>query len=300
MNALVALAVTAGMVAAVNPCGFSLLPAYLALFVGSADGNATVLKRLGRAVFSALAVTAGFVTVFSLAGLILDRVSTSFQRRLPFVTLVVGALVVLAGIAVLSGRKVALPVLVARHRTSRRSLVSMVGFGITYAVSSLSCTVGPFLAIVAVGRRRSTIGGLLTYSAYAFGMGVVVAALAVGAVVARSPRNAFRSASRYAPKVGGVMMILSGAYSMWYARWELRVYSGKLATDAVVAEVDRRRTWVANYLNDLGPGRVILITLIAAAGAVAAYSVQNRHSSIDAAPNDESDTTTTSCKITAS
>ncbi len=276
MNAPVALAVTAGMVAAVNPCGFSLLPAYLAMFVGSGDGNATVPKRLGRAGLSALAVTAGFVTVFSLAGVILDRVSASFQQRLPFVTLIVGALVVLAGVAVLSGRKVALPVLISRHRASGRGVVSMVGFGITYAVSSLSCTVGPFLAIVAVGRRRSATGGLLTYGAYALGMGIVVAALAVGAVVARSPRNAFRRVSRYAPKVGGIMMILSGTYSMWYARWELRVYSGKLSTDGLVAGVDRRRAWVANYLASLGPAGVILITLVVVAGMIGAYAVQKR------------------------
>ncbi len=289
MNAPLALAITAGMVAAVNPCGFSLLPAYLGMFVGSTDENTAIPKRLGRAGLSALAVTVGFVTVFSLVGVILDRVSTSFQQRLPVVTLMVGALVVAAGIAVLLGRKIALPTLITRHRTSGRGVFSMVGFGITYAVSSLSCTVGPFLAIVAVGRRRSAISGLLTYGAYALGMGIVVAALAVGAVVARSPRSAFRRVARYAPKVGGIMMILSGGYSMWYARWELRVYSGQLETDGLVAGVDRRRAWVANYLANLGPGRVILITLVAATGTVAAYSVQNRFSTAGSEPSDEPD-----------
>ncbi len=279
MNAPVALAITAGMVAAVNPCGFSLLPAYLGIFVGSGDVNATVPKRLARAVVSATAVTTGFVTVFTLAGVILDRVSTSFQQRLPLVTFVVGALVAFAGIAVLCGRKVALPVLITRHRASGRGVLPMVGFGITYAVSSLSCTVGPFLGIVAVGRRRSAISGLITYGAYAFGMGIIVAALAIGAVVARSPRNAFRRVSRYAPKVGGIMMILSGGYSMWYARWELRVYSGDLSADGLVSGVDRRRAWVANYLAGLGPTRVILITLVVVAGMFVAYSVQNWRSS---------------------
>ncbi len=287
MNAPIALALTAGMVAAVNPCGFSLLPAYLGMFVGSPEVDATVPKRLGRAGLSALSVTAGFVAVFSLAGVILDRLSTSFQQRLPFVTLIVGALVIAAGIAVLFGRKVALPTILTRHRIVGSGVLSMFGFGITYAVSSLSCTVGPFLAIVAVGRRRSAISGLLTYGSYALGMGIVVAALAVGAVVARSPRNAFRRVSRYAPKIGGVLMILSGAYSMWYARWELRVYSGKIATDALVAGVDQRRAWVANNLAGLGPGRVILITLVTAGALVLAYSVQKRLSLGGSRPSDE-------------
>ena len=287
MNAPVALALTAGMVAAVNPCGFSLLPAYIGLFVGSVEADAPVRKRLARAGASAVAVTAGFVAVFSVAGVILDRVSTSFQQRLPFVTLLVGALVFLAGIAVLFGRKVALPIRIARHRTSGRGVVSMVSFGVTYAVSSLSCTVGPFLAIVAVGRRRSALGGLITYGSYASGMGIVVAALAIGVVVARSPRKLFRHASRYATKVGGAMMILSGAYSMWYARWSLRVYSGNLSTDGVVSGVDRRRAWVANYLTGVGPMRVIAITLVAVAGLLISNSLRKRYPGVETGGVDE-------------
>ena len=290
MNAPVALAITAGMVAAVNPCGFSLLPAYVGLFDGSVDANTTTPKRLARAAGSAVAVTAGFVAVFSIAGVILDRVSTSFQQRLPFVTLIVGALVVLAGVAVLSGRKVALPTLITRHRKSGRGVASMVSFGVTYAVSSLSCTVGPFLAIVAVGRRRSALGGLVTYGAYAAGMGIVVAALAIGVVIARSPRNAFRRASRYAPKVGGIMMILSGGYSMWYARWELRVYAGNLSNDALVEGVDRRRAWLANYLAGLGPVRVIAITLVSVVGMVVAQSVRKRGPSMGTVSSKEPET----------
>ena len=219
--------------------------------------------------------------VFSLGGVIVDQMSTSFQQRLPFVTLIVGALVVLAGIAVLFGRKVALPALITRHQRSRRGVASMVSFGVTYAVSSLSCTVGPFLAIVAVGRRRSPVSGLITYGAYASGMGLVVGALAIGAVVARSPRNLLRHVSRYAPKVGGVMMILSGAYSIWYARWELRVYSGNLSTDGLVAQVDRRRAWVANYLTGIGPMRLAVIIVVAVAGSLVSNILRKRSANVE-------------------
>ena len=37
IDAPFALALTAGMVATVNPCGFAMLPAYLAYFVGAED-----------------------------------------------------------------------------------------------------------------------------------------------------------------------------------------------------------------------------------------------------------------------
>ena len=38
-----ALALTAGMAATVNPCGFALLPAYLSAFVGLDDGDEVAL-----------------------------------------------------------------------------------------------------------------------------------------------------------------------------------------------------------------------------------------------------------------
>ena len=39
MDARLALAFSAGMVATVNPCGFALLPAYLSYFLGLEDAS---------------------------------------------------------------------------------------------------------------------------------------------------------------------------------------------------------------------------------------------------------------------
>ena len=41
MNAALALAFAAGMVATVNPCGFAMLPAYLSYFMGLSEGVAS-------------------------------------------------------------------------------------------------------------------------------------------------------------------------------------------------------------------------------------------------------------------
>ena len=83
------------------------------------------------------------------------------------------------------------------------------------------------------------------------------------------------------------MMILSGAYAMWYARWELRVYSGNLSTDGLVSGVDRRRAWVANYLTGIGPTGVIAITLIAVTGLLISNSLRKRYSGVETPVVDE-------------
>lgn len=57
---LVGLAVAAGMVAALNPCGFAMLPAYLLLVVRGAGTRASGVAAAGRA----LAATAGMAFRF--------------------------------------------------------------------------------------------------------------------------------------------------------------------------------------------------------------------------------------------
>jgi hypothetical protein len=87
-------ALGAGMAAAVNPCGFALLPAYLGLYLGTETATA---PRLGRAVAVGAAMTAGVVALFGLAGLVLAAVAAAVADLLPWLSLAVGVLMVAAG-----------------------------------------------------------------------------------------------------------------------------------------------------------------------------------------------------------
>ena len=56
----------AGLVAALNPCGFALLPAYLTLVVRTE--RAGVLTAVGRALAATVAMTLGFLAAFGAFG----------------------------------------------------------------------------------------------------------------------------------------------------------------------------------------------------------------------------------------
>ena len=79
---LLALALGAGMLAAVNPCGFALLPAYLSLLVVG-DQPATRPRAVGRALALTAAMTSGFVVVFGVFGLAVAPFAAGVQRYLP-------------------------------------------------------------------------------------------------------------------------------------------------------------------------------------------------------------------------
>src|SRR5262245_31268506 len=140
-QAPLALAVTAGMLAAVNPCGFALLPAYPSLLVIS-DTTPPRTVALGRALAASTAMTGGFVAVFGLFGLVLAPITGQLQQHLPWFTIGLGLLLAVLGAVLLAGRQ--LPALVPRPRRAphlRWAWPSMVTFGAAYALASLGCTI---------------------------------------------------------------------------------------------------------------------------------------------------------------
>ncbi|MEP7738973.1 cytochrome c biogenesis protein CcdA [Nocardioides sp. 31GB23] len=149
---LLAVALGAGMRAAVDPCGFALLPAYVSLLVAgddSPDRSRAVLRALGLTG----AMTLGFSGVFLVFGLAVAPVVSQVQRHLPWVTVVLGVALALVGAWLVAGRRLGLPALPRlgrrprRARPLQRSFWSMTGFGAGYAVASLSCTVaGAYVA----------------------------------------------------------------------------------------------------------------------------------------------------------
>ena len=273
----IALAFTAGMVATFNPCGFSLLPAYIGAFVAGDHVHDRLDQRILRAVGVAAAVSVGFIVVFASVGLIIDSIAGEARRQLPWVTIVIGGLLVVAGLAMAVGWKPRLAIRGPRFSTGTNSPRVMVGYGITYAVASLSCTIGPFLAVTGTALSRSTAEGLATYIAYALGMGIIILVLSVASALAHSTvANHMRRLSRIAPRIGGILMVAAGAYAIWYGRWELAVYDGNLDTDPVIETAEDIRLWFVETIQSVGSQRLALLAALAIGTVVALTRLHNQ------------------------
>jgi cytochrome c-type biogenesis protein len=192
-------------------------------------------------------MTAGFAAVFAVFGLAIAPVASSVQRYLPGFTVVFGLLVAAAGIWVIAGRSLPVPS-VGRWRTRRAghrpitaSLPSMVGFGASYAIASLGCTIAPFLAVVVTAFRAGSIpDGIALFLAYAAGMGLAVgtAAVAVSLASAGMVRR-LRAAGGLLVRPTGILLVVAGGYVAWYGTWELRVLQSGVAADPVVETTGR-------------------------------------------------------------
>lgn len=277
MEATLVLAFTAGMVASVNPCAFSLLPAYIGVYVAGEDVAEAVELRILRAIGVALAVSVGFVAVFGLAGLALEYLSGAVRRQIPWVTIAIGGLLVLAGAAVVAGWKPRLMIGETRLGHSTNRFLSMVGFGASYAIASLSCTIGPFLAVTGAAMSLSAAGGMASYVAYALGMGVIILAISVTAAVARTPMvGALRRLSQFAPRAGGVLMIVAGLYAMWYGRWELAVYGGDLDSDPFIDAGEQLRLKALVAVQSFGALRLAAVVIVVVAVTTTGFAMLRR------------------------
>lgn len=266
----VALAFTAGMVATFNPCGFSLLPAYIGAFVAGDEVTERVDRRLLRAIGVAAAVSVGFIVVFATVGLIMDSIASQTRRQLPWVTIVIGGLLIVGGIAMAAGWKPNLALRGPRTPTGSNSVPVMVGYGVTYAIASLSCTIGPFLAVTGTALSRSPLEAVATYTAYALGMGVIILVLSIASALAHSAvTNHMRRLSQVAPRIGGALMILAGGYAIWYGRWELAVYGGDLGIDPVIDTMEDIRLWFVDTIERLGSQRLAILVALVVAGVIA-------------------------------
>ena len=262
MSGDLAFALGAGMLATVNPCGFAMLPGYLALVV--ADGSRG--SRLGRAVAASGLMTLGFVAVFGLFGLLSAPLAGSVQRWLPVVTIVVGIVMVVLGGFLLAGRELSVLVPKPARGAPNARLASMFGYGLAFAVASLSCSIGPFLAAAGVALRT---GALPAFGAYALGMGLVVAVLAVGAALASTAVvNGLRQAMPYVTRAGGALLVVAGAYIGYYGYYELRLFHlGGSASDPVVRAAASFQSTLVEWLDAIGPVPMV-IALVVLAGAV--------------------------------
>ncbi|MDO8143139.1 cytochrome c biogenesis CcdA family protein [Isoptericola sp. 178] len=258
-----ALALGAGLVAAVNPCGFALLPAYLATLVRPDDGRAAAV---GRALRSTAALTLGFVAVFGAFGLVVAPVASSVQRWLPVFTLVLGVVLAAAGVWVLTGR--GLPGLRLLRTGSGRPLTdrwwSVVGFGASYALASLTCTIAPFLAVVVTAFRAGSVAeGVALFATYAAGMALLVGTAAVVVAVAGAGVvSRARGAGPVLARVGGGILVVAGLYVAWYGFWELRVLHAGAGTDPVVEGAAAVQRWLASAAEGLGWVGLLVVLLV--------------------------------------
>lgn len=274
---LTGLALTAGMVAALNPCGFAMLPAYLTLVVHGNDGEHR--GAVMRALVATAAMSLGFVMVFTSFGVLTASVASAIQQYLPYITVIIGLILISLGVWLLLGRQLSAPAWLSSAGTRwapTSRLSSMFGYGIGYAIASLSCTIGPFLAVTGSSfRSSSTLNVIGVYAAYAAGFTLIVGVLAIAVAFTSSTlMTIVRQALPYVHRIGAVIVIMVGLYVGYYGLYEIRLFSAAGdPADPIITAASRLQGTLANWVYHHGVWPWLLILGLLGASAIVGTAV---------------------------
>jgi len=255
-----------GVMAAVNPCGFILLPTYLLYYLGTELNreNESPAATLRRGLGVGIAVSSGFIGLFLVVGIISRAFTNVIRDNAKYAALVIGIGLVGMGIAMFRGWKppVAQPnMAMKKQRTWRNMFV----FGIAYAVASIGCTIGLLVSVIlgSVG-RHGFVSGVLSIALYGLGMGLLVTSLTVALAFARfgMVSNLKKSFPLF-DKVSAIAVTLTGLYLAWY--WFGAITNR--GSDGIIGRVESLQTNVATFLQDTGAYllAIVFIAIIATA-----------------------------------
>ena len=262
-----------GLVAAFNPCGFALLPVYLSYFLGvDGDNKASRLATIVRGLVVGLVMTAGFVAVFGICGVAFETFinqGTVFEYT-GYLTIAIGVLMLPLGVFMALGKDFVLRLPKLNLGTGSRDLSSVFLFGVSYAVVSLSCTIGLFLSSVTTSfTTDGWLEGFGNFLAYALGMGALITFLTMSLALAKTDvAKGMRQVLPYVGRFSGLVLLVAGLYLIDYGYFEIRLLSGSDYSSPRVDSFLEFQAAVNNWIQDTTPERIAVISVLGVIGAL--------------------------------
>lgn len=235
-----------GLLAAVNPCGFVLLPTYLMYFLGVTGRPGTQQASVKRALLVSGALSSGFMSVFILVGGITRLFTDWINQNAKYVAFLIGIALIVLGIAMLFGYRLPFSTPKLDPGQRDRTVFSMFVFGIAYAVASIGCTIGPFSATVLGTIDTEGFGqGIFAIALYGIAMSLLVTTLTVSLALAQGGMlKILRNGMKYVEIGSAVVMILSGLFLAWYWLNDIRRNYSDDVTGSVLTWQERLQQWI--------------------------------------------------------
>ena len=216
----------AGMIAAVNPCGFVMLPSYVAVYLLSEkDSPSGMTIRLIRALKVTISMTLGFVIVFAVIGsLVSFGLRSVIGSLLPWFGMGIGiALIAISGLLLFGFnqfRYSSLPFRLSSMFTifQTDTIRGYFFFGVSYALVSVGCALPIFMVVVtSTFAGQSILGILMSYINYSLGMGTVIFVVTIiTALLRKSLTFSGNLLGSFLNKATVVLLLVAGIYLVFY------------------------------------------------------------------------------------
>jgi cytochrome c-type biogenesis protein len=178
--------------------------------------RAALRSRIVRGLVVGAAASLGIATVYLTIGLAFNLGLSQFPSALPWIAFASAWLVVALGVLLVLGRN-PLSFLPKVRGPRGRNVAAFYLFGIGYALIASGCFLPVFALVVGFALALGVGDAAQVMVAYAAGSAVVLLTVSVSAGAAEGlVFRTIRAWRKHVYRLGGVIVILSGAYVLWY------------------------------------------------------------------------------------
>lgn len=218
---IAALAFSAGMASFFSPCAAAMLPAYASLYIGKGSAYEGVYRRASRGLFFGLVATLGFILFFVSAGTLVSLLGSRIAALFPYFSIAIGAALLLAGASMFAGKSLAVSLpFTSLFSVSPQAEMTprwVFGYGLTYASTSLGCTLPIFLAVLAASFvSGGLVNAALTFSLYGLGKGLLMTLFTTSLAISKEAMT--RRLRDWAPRmrtVNALVLMFAGLYLLY-------------------------------------------------------------------------------------
>jgi cytochrome c-type biogenesis protein len=243
------LAAIAGVSTFFSPCAFPMFPGYMGLFLGlnatkseSTAEDGTTYKGAARRAVAAGSVTAlGMIVVFLLVGVALILAASTVSGYIPYLLIVVGAILVGLGALLLTniqywrivaplqslwqrlrGNPPAHPAIAEGPTSGKGFYLKLFSYGMGYAAAAAGCVAPVIFSAIIAGLALGLLGGLINILIYSLTAAVLM--IVVTVLLALAGKRYVNLLKAYTPvikKVSAVVLIIVGVYLVYfyYTAW---------------------------------------------------------------------------------
>jgi cytochrome c-type biogenesis protein len=218
----IGVAALAGLASFLSPCVLPLVPGYLSYVTGLAGADLDAGRGRGRILAGVALFVAGFSAVFIAGAVLAAQVALTLYRHGRVVQMVVGAAIVLFGLAFF-GLVPGLQREWRIHRLPSAGLYAAPVFGGVFALSWVPCvgpTLGAVIGLAAVGGSPPRAVTLAV--AYCLGLGIPFLVFGLAFRRLLGVFAAVRRNSRWVTRIGGALLVLTGL-ALLTGGWDLFV-----------------------------------------------------------------------------
>ena len=221
----------AGALAAINPCGIVMLPAYLGLYVYNNSGtdSITTSKKIFNSLSIVLFVGVGFLALFSLSAIAVSLSSELIGDLMPFLSILLSLLILYFGIGELKGEKIfSSKISSISSRIGNPKDVNPIGFilfGVSYGLASVGCALPIFISVVTKSINSPNSQSIfIDFIFYSLGMISVIAILTAATFISiNSTKKINIFFRRWASPIFGTFLTFAGIFMLSYWIYDLRL-----------------------------------------------------------------------------